>query len=217
MKINDLTNKQFGRLTVLERDEDKIFTSGRKVVMWKCSCSCGKICSIATTSLTNNLTKSCGCLNYEKQKSRDTKYKKHGDHNKDSEYHKLYNIWLAMKKRCHDKQNMNYGGRGINICTEWSNYLTFKLWALNNGYIEGLTIDRIDVNGNYTPTNCRWATLKEQQNNKRNNKLIIYNDKIYTQQQLCDLFNINRHTFANRLERGWSVEDSLKVPVRKTK
>lgn len=217
-KLNDLTGKKFGRLIVMARDKDKVYSSGRKVVMWKCKCVCGKECVVATTSLLNRLTKSCGCLNDEKRKSSETKYIIHGDKCKSSKYRNLYERWLRMKRRCSDKSNIYYGGRGIDICCEWKyNYINFRNWALTNGYKSDLTIDRIDVNKGYCPENCRWVTNKEQQNNKRNNKLIIYKGEVYTQQQLCDKYNINRKTFNDRLKRGMGIEEALNTPIRKTK
>ena len=95
----------------------------------------------------------------------------------------LYNKWGSMKTRCYypkSKDYKNYGGRGIKICDEWLNYDNFRNWSISTGYQEGLTIDRIDNDRNYEPSNCKWVTMKEQQRNKRNNRIITYNGKSLT-------------------------------------
>lgn len=126
---------------------------------------------------------------------------------------RLYNIWLHMKDRCNNpnfKSYHNYGGRGISVCEEWSNsYQTFREWALENGYSDELTIDRIYVNGNYSPSNCRWLTRQEQSYNKRTNKIIAYCGKTQTLTEWADELNIKRNTLVYRLRRGWAVERAL--------
>ena len=125
-----------------------------------------------------------------------------------------------MKIRCYNKNSKNYknyGGRGIIICEECLKYETFYEWAKNNGYKENLTIDRIDVNGNYEPQNCRWATLKEQANNKRNNLFFTINGITKTQAQWCKEYNIPVTNVRRRLNSGWSIEKALMTPIRKWK
>lgn len=122
-----------------------------------------------------------------------------------------------MKKRC-DNGNKNYGGRGIKVCNEWKNsFNTFYEWALNNGYNETLTIDRIDVNGNYCPENCRWATITEQQNNKRTNVTIEYDGVSHTVSEWAKILNIKRETLVKRLKTK-SVEESFtkEINLRKS-
>ena len=113
-----------------------------------------------------------------------------------------------MKNRC-DNGNKNDGGRGITVCNEWkNNFDAFYEWALNNGYNETLTIDRIDVNGNYCPENCRWATITEQQNNKRTNVIIEYDGVSHTVSEWAKILNIKRGTLDKRLKTK-TVEESF--------
>ena len=131
---------------------------------------------------------------------------------------RLHKIWESMRARCYDKNHIhfeNYGGRGIYVCGEWSDYVHFRDWALNNGYSEDLTIDRIDVNGDYCPENCRWVTMKEQQNNKRTNRYISMNGETHTISNWSEITGIKKTTLKERLNSGWSVEKALTTPVRK--
>lgn len=218
-KLVDRTGERYGRLVVLERAPDFICSSGRKLVMWKCKCDCGNITNVSANSLRGNLTMSCGCWNYIQQKNCDIKHHIHKDKSKNAQYGKLYNIYQSMKKRCYNKKNHNYihyGARGIGMCDKWKNsYIEFKKWALSNGYSEELSIDRIDVNKGYCPENCRWATNKQQQNNKTNNKYITFNGITHTQQEWAEITGISRYTIYKRLKRNWSIEKTLITPTRK--
>ena len=129
----------------------------------------------------------------------------------------LYNKWGSMKTRCYypqSKDYKNYGGRGIKICDEWLNYDNFRNWSISTGYQEGLTIDRIDNDRNYEPSNCKWITMKEQQRNKRNNRIITYNGKSLTLVEWGEIYNINPDRIGARLKNGWSVEDALSKEVK---
>lgn len=130
---------------------------------------------------------------------------------------RLHKIWGSMHERCERIKHPYYdayGGRGIKVCEEWREYLPFAKWAKNNGYTDNLTIDRIDVNGDYKPSNCRWTTMKEQQNNKRNNRVVTYHGENYTLTQLSEKTGIKKTTLKERLNLGWSIEDAVNRPVR---
>jgi len=155
-KIINLVGKIFTRLTVISEDGKN---SSNKI-MWKCICDCGKTLKVAGNALKSGNTKSCGCLNNE---NRLTNNLKHG-----MSKTKLYKSWSDMKSRCLNKKNKSYdryGKRGISICDEWLNFDEFMKWALSNGHNELLEIERKNNDGNYEPSNCKWATRKEQNNN----------------------------------------------------
>lgn len=157
-KLIDLTGERFGKLVVLGRAG--VAKHGQ--ILWKCICDCGRETTVYGSNLRRGFTQSCLC-------GRDSAHITHeGTHTR------LYKIYWDMKTRCHNPnydKYYNYGGRGITVCTEWldkkSGFVSFRNWALINGYDDKLTLDRIDVNGNYKPDNCRWATNQEQCLNTR--------------------------------------------------
>ena len=214
-KLIDLTGQKFGRLTVLERT-----TSTNKNVKWLCVCDCGKITSVFGVDLKSGKTKSCGCLFSEqlaqrnKQNALYMSVSKDGD--KPQSWRRIYGIRYLMICRCYNPntdQYSDYGGRGISVCPKWrdknNGKANFYKWAMSHGYADNLTIDRIDVNGNYEPSNCRWVTMKEQQNNRRNNHLITYNGETKTVAEWELATGIKQHTILQRLRRGWRIEDAL--------
>lgn len=141
-----------------------------------------------------------------------------------SRYPKLWTVWRSMRDRCQNKQHTSYqqyGGRGIKVCKEWSDHFqAFAQWACENGYNENAqymrcTLDRIDNNGNYEPSNCRWVDMKVQSNNRRTNIRITFNGETRTLTQWAETLNIPMHTLYGRLKNGWDVEKMLTTPVRR--
>ena len=133
---------------------------------------------------------------------------------------RLYRIYRNMIERCYYANNdhyARYGGRGISVCDEWQrSFASFRAWAMATGYSDKLTLDRIDYNGNYEPENCRWLSMKEQSNNKRNNRYVEYNGEVHTVSEWADIIGVKYPTLAARLGRlGWSVERALTTRPRK--
>jgi hypothetical protein len=205
----DLTGKRFGKLTVIKRTENG---SGQKP-QWLCLCDCGKSTIVRGDHLRSGWhTMSCGCMGNE---NRIKATKTHGDTGK-----RLYRIWVTMISRCESldrkdsRLTRNYRDRGIRVCQEWHSYEIFKAWAFENGYRDDLTIDRIDNNGNYEPSNCRWADGKTQANNTRRNINITYRGKTMTLKQWSVELGIKYRTLSHRImELGWSIETAFATPV----
>lgn len=212
--LKDLTGKRFGWLIVLEKTEKR--SSSREMV-WKCRCDCGNITYVATKNLKSGGTRSCGC--YHVMKASIDSWK-HGLCE-----HKLYSKYYSMLQRCCNTNNPyyhNYGGRGIFVCDEWldkeNGFLNFYNWAINNGYSDGLSIDRIDNNGNYEPTNCRWITMTEQKNNTRVNVRISYKGEEHTIAELGRLYKIPYGTLVSRIKTyNWDIDKALITPIKSRK
>ena len=171
-QFKDLTGRRFGRWTVLYRTTDHIEPNGYKRVVYRCRCDCGKEVDVISGSLSKGQSRSCGCLQREYAKSGK------GNRTHGMTGTRIYRAWKNMHTRCYNPKNKKYsryGGRGIQICEEWNGekgFENFKKWAYSNGYAENLTIDRIDNDGNYSPSNCRWIKQKAQASNKSTNRFI---------------------------------------------
>jgi hypothetical protein len=183
----ELLGQRFGLLTVLADA-----SAGHRYQMVRCQCDCGNVTVIRKSRLYERTGKqlACGCLR--------GRHTKHNDSNS-----KLYRVWDSMLRRCRNSSHKafhNYGGRGITVCNEWHDYRCFKQWADHSGYGEGLTIDRIDNDGSYCPENCRWATPKQQQNNRRCCVYIENDGKRLTVTEWSELLGVPRHTVRKHLE-----------------
>ena len=214
-KLINLAGQRFGKLTVIKRVEDKILPSGRHTTMWLCQCDCGNYTTVSSGHLRANKIKSCGCLIKEIASEIN---KTHGKAKS-----RLYNVWSSMKARCCNPNNnryKNYGGRGIKVCDEWKNdFMNFHNWAMQNGYDETAlrgkcTIDRINVNGNYCPENCRWVTMGVQLKNTTQNRMLTYKGMTKPFKEWSDELGINYHSLYTRLEKGWSIDKAFKTPIR---
>jgi hypothetical protein len=195
---------KYGRLSIIEEaGQDK----HRKRLV-KCRCDCGTEVVVNFRSLITGNTKSCGCYHREVIEKVNVT---HG-----MTYTPLYNTWRGMKERCLSSKNINYknyGARGITVCEEWMPFDGFMKWAQATGYKDGMTIERKDNNGNYEPDNCTWATMKEQNNHKRSNRVLSYNGRDLTVAQWSAETKISYRTILDRLNSGWTVENALSVPV----
>lgn len=262
--LRDLTGQKFGKLLVLERVEDYVFSSGRKCTRWLCQCDCGEKVFVNGNALVTGNTISCGCSRYAETLVGQrfgklfvldrVKKQACSSGNKSSKFlcqcdcgnivevrrdhllsgrtsscgcnshpikhgllkSRLYGIWVGMKNRCYNINSTyykNYGGRGITICDDWHyDFISFYNWSIANGYSDDLSIDRIDVNGNYEPSNCRWVTDKVQGRNRRNNIYITYNDVTKTLAEWAELTGINYNTLYHRIHYyGWSIEKAFET------
>lgn len=211
IKIGDT----YGRLTVIKQVESNKFGQ----LQYLCRCSCVNKTEVIVTGnkLKSHHTQSCGCL------MKEINLQLHTTHN--MVHTKFYAVWRIMLARCYNQNNVqykNYGGRGIRVCDRWKKFENFRD-DMYNAYLEhqnkygekNTSIDRIDVNGDYCPENCRWATLKEQANNKRNNKLITDSyGNTKTLSQWADFLKIKTSNIITRLKLGWDVDKALYTPIR---
>lgn len=203
---SDMTGTVFGRLTVLERAANT--ASGQ--IRWICKCVCGNKVIVQATNLKSGATKSCGCLNREKRR---TSRRTHGLHK-----HPLYQVWKDMRRRCRAKNHhafADYGGRGIRVCAEWeSNFSEFYKWAMTKGYRPGLSVDRKENNGPYSPENCQFSTRIEQNNNKRSNRIIKHDGKRLTLSQWAAQSGISMKRLSSRLKAGWTFAKAITTPTK---
>lgn len=200
--------QRYGRLTIVREVERK--GKNRYVL---CLCDCGNTKIANFTEMRKGKIQSCGCYAHDKTVARSTK---HGLAKK----HPLYGVWKGIKSRCSNPNSeafFSYGGRGIKICDEWSNdFSAFYNWCILNGYKEGLSIDRIDNNGDYSPSNCRFANQYTQARNKSNNRAVNYNGKHWhSMAQFCEDYALPYSGVQNRLHNGWSIEEIVNYYIKK--
>ena len=213
--FRDLTGQRFGRLVAIRAERD---VEGRRY-NWICQCDCGNTIKASSISLTTRRRQSCGCIMHEILIKRNT------THGKSRE--RLYRVWKGMRSRCYNPNHTSYakyGGRGIEVCESWrTSYEAFREWALATGYDPNApygecTLDRIDVNGGYSPDNCRWVNEFLQANNKRDNRYITFNGKTMSVSDWGKELGIDQSVLYARLNNlKWSEEKALTTPVRKCK
>lgn len=207
---------KFNRLTVKFTRLEKSAKQNKTFAY--CLCECGNEVRCTSTALVKNKTKSCGCLKAEKASIRISKYNAEIGHGLSN--HKLYSVWAAMKTRCTNykqKSYKDYGGRGIKVCKTWmKNFKAFYKWSIDNGYKEGLTLDRINVDGDYKPSNCRWVSKKTQAWNRRNTikaELTAFGEtKTLHEWSKDERCVVSVGTLSYRIGAGWDSELSLTKP-----
>lgn len=201
-KFVDRTGFLYGRLTVIAKTDGRVKSGS---VIWLCRCSCGKETIASGSVLQSGQKISCGCYFLEVAAAKGRAKKIHGMTNT-----KAYRSWSGMKQRCYNKKNQKfpeYGGRGISVCERWSSFENFI--SDMGAPKEHESIDRVDVNGNYCPENCRWATQLEQQNNRRDNVIFEVNGERLTMAQYARKYGLNEDKIQQRLARGWSFNRAV--------
>lgn len=196
----DVRGQRYGMLTILE-----VYDKRGHHYRYKCKCDCGNESIAFLDSLQSGHTTSCGCHGKASMTT-------HG-----LSKHPIYKTWIGMRERCLRENGSGYyryGARGIKVCDEWVNdFQKFYDWAMENGWKEGLTLDRIDNDGDYCPDNCRWADRVVQSNNRSSNKYLTYNDKTMSVSEWAYEVGMPVPTLFTRLRKGWSVERALTEPV----
>lgn len=213
-KFKDLSGRVCGHLTVLEWAYSKTYSDNSRVHFWMCRCECGETTVVSRTNLLTKSgkgIKSCGCKLREWQHSTARRI-----HNK--EPRPVYGTWAAMINRCQNESGpdwKDYGGRGISVCQEWrQSFIAFRDWSLANGWVPGLEIDRIDVNGNYDPGNCRWTNDTVQARNKRSNLLITIGEETRCLAEWAEIVGIQSRSIQNRISRGWNPVAAVQTPLK---
>ena len=204
MPYIDITGKRFGRYTVLRyAGNDK-----HGCALWDCRCDCGNVKTVVGSSLRKGVVISCGCYHRDKVTEMKTT---HGQSKT-----RLFHVWQQMKRRCnnpHHKAYGYYGGKGIKLCHEWENdFQAFSAWARSNGYDDSLTIDRINPDKGYEPSNCKWSTRQEQQSHLSNCRIFEINGVSHPLNTWCKIYNKPHETVRKRLLNGWDIEKALTTP-----
>ena len=221
----DISGQRFGRLVALERVGRTLAPNGTRQSMWKCRCDCGNETVVKYIALTSGNTRSCGCWEEE---NRHTNMQKSIEQRRKSasisfmgnlEAHPLYRTWKSMLMRCNNpnvKGYKHYGGRGIKVCDRWSGHLGFENFVNDMGErpTPEHTLDRVDYNGDYEPSNCRWATHEAQCNNKRNNSYVVLNGEEITCAQLCKRYGFYYTYVTYQLRQGIDINFIIKNQLR---
>lgn len=185
------------------------FVFKNKRWLWECRCSaCGSITAVYPQHVIKGTQKSCHCGKARNAKKIATR---HGER-----WTRLYTVWLRMRDRCNNPNNPRYnryGGRGISVCDEWNDFRKFEEWAVQNGYSDELTIERVDINQGYCPNNCCWIPMKKQARNRSNNTFYKIGDEEKTLAEWCEIYKAPYYTVYSRIKkRGWDVERALTTP-----
>ena len=208
-QVKDRTGQRFGRLTVIRYAGLYKAPGGKTAGKWECLCDCGNTHIVVGTTLANGDTVSCGCFVIEAQR---LSHVTHG-----MSHTKAYRCWGLMKDRCENPKGKHfpeYGGRGITVCEEWRQSFEIFLQDMGEPPSPTHTIERIDNDGPYSPTNCRWATRKEQARNTRRNVLYTYQGECLTLAEWAEKVNKPYKVLHHRISRGWTVEETLTIPLR---
>lgn len=221
-RIVDISGKRFGRLVAIEYAGRVVNKSGNRTTLWRCKCDCGNETVVRYPLLISGTTCSCGCKKIESDRLNNIKKRKSVSRgfcfegNLDN--HPLRLIWKSMLMRCNNpnvKNYNNYGGRGIKVCDRWSGDLGFENFVNDMGdRPDGTTLDRIDVNGNYEPSNCRWATTEQQMNNRTDNSRITLSGESITCAQLCKKYGFYYTWVAHQLRAGIDINFIIKMQMR---
>lgn len=212
--FRDLTGQRFGNLTAVEH----VGSDKHRNALWRCVCDCGREHVVASRALVNGHVKTCGCFKSGKFRNRQ------GQEHHGGSGERLYGVWIGMLNRCYDKNVRcypSYGGRGIRVCDEWFNsYAAFREWANANGYDPSqsgreCSLDRINVDGDYEPSNCRFVSMNKQMLNRTDNRWLVYRGQRITLTEASKIGGITCGTIRDRIARGWTVERAVEQPARK--
>jgi hypothetical protein len=199
-----LGGQRFGRLTLVK----ELGPNAHGSIVWRCHCDCGNDTMVTASNLRSGNTISRGCFHKERQHEAPLRHGMKGT--------RVYNAWINMRQRCTNparKEWENYGGRGISVCDDWM--VSFDAFLQDMGEPqEGMTLDRFDVNGDYEPGNCRWASYQAQGRNTRDNRMVTYQSRTQSLADWADELGIAYWTLHVRFRRGWSTERALSTPTR---